>query len=588
MPAHSGDETLQIPFETCYEVVESLKKVAKPEDILQKVDYLIEQIFLAKADLGCTFDRQFFIDASKVKYDGIAPQGSHQNQGKRLRRLCVAFLRTIAALTHKESYQRHIIPKILTVIRLEASLLSIANTATENKGNSTSFPVPILEFLIGLLLYAEVYDEELVDSLLSGHILISEEWIYHSFIALEHIKNDFESSQRNLYKDDNIPETIFFRRFVSLLLKMPQPQATRQRVKISVHRRDSEVKMDNMSGEDDNEDLDSDSDLEYSDQLTDEDMDDTEESETEGEMEQPDERSKKTYNYINVYSALWQGTIFGRLPLSDDKAHDVLNHMPDHILPYASNPAIYANWLIRHLNGKDKILSMLSLKSIFELILRYGLGEIEGLRTNKNEEQPISAFYERLYGHLNDDIIGSKYGNEFLVLLNTALKSTMLPSQLIASFIKKLVRTACFTRCLESTTLLTIALNMLRKHNHTCLTMVHEGNLNDATGTPDLFNVDKIAGGKEKDVQVDNVKDMHLWELPLLMNHFNERTARIASTFYSDLKKKRCVILKAEDIMGCDAREHLRQELARARREDTNTFRKAPQKTTELTTQLFV
>lgn len=590
MGKRSRDKIQQPSVEACKELLEGFEKVQNPEEVKQTVELLIEQLFLLKAEIGCPFDRQFFIDAAKERRNVASVDEKGQSKGKAFRQLCLNFFRAMAAKARKEEFMRYSIPRILKMIRLEASLIGIASEQNKEEGRAgPALPVHLLELLIGVVLYAEEYDEEIVDELISDHLLVSPEWTYSSYIALEQMKKSFDASQRVIYRDPEMPETEFIRRFITFLLKMPKPLNPRKGPRYAAQKA-SKPAGPGGTDQADSDDVDSDSSIEYSEDESEEEESEEATSEegveTESEEEMQENGPDRLYDYSKVFSSLWQETIFGKMPPSGESLFKVLSHMPSNVLPYAYNPSVYVNWLMKHLNGDEPILSMLSLRNLFELILRHGLGEIEGIRLDNEEKPSISAFYDRLYGHLNEGVVSSEYGKEFLELINTALQSTMLPSQLVAQFIKRLVRTACFTGSVESTTLLTIAINLLKKHNQTCLKMVHSENLlEEKVGSADE---EAIRAEDDVDSSDHDKKRMYLWELPLLMNHFNERTAKVASTFYSDLRKKRCIMLKAEDVIGCDVREHLLQELTRAKREDHSTFRKTLQKTTDLTTRIFL
>ncbi|GIX63202.1 CBF/Mak21 family protein [Babesia caballi] len=574
-------------LEGCLEALEALGRATSLEEVLQKVDFLIEKLYLAKAGTQCCFDHQFFKDALRFDQSGKGFEVTTKQGGKRLRQLCLTFLRTFTVIGHKACYTEYLIPRLFTMIRLEISLRDIAQTKVENQNDSNAFPVAFLEYILGMVLYGEDCDSAFVETLLRDYLLAASEWIYHTYIALENIQKSLDTSEVKLYKNADVSNQVVFERFVSFLLKMPEPQKSIRRDAATTSHGDIDA-VAGEHGSSDTSDVDSGSDVEYSDESESEDETDDADSDTENsDVEDPAQGITQKYNFTKVYSAVWQNVIFAKYPLPDRLLRHILNSMPTSVLPYARNPVIYSNWLMAHLNGKDKILSMLSLKSIFELILKYGLAELDEIG-DENGDENVSAFYDRLYGHLSDDVLGSNYGGELLQFLSTAVKSTMLPSQLTAKFIKKIVRMACFTRCVESTILLTIAVNLLKMHNNTCLSLVHRDNIDGVKRTRDELNMERLEQSSAHDGSEDEMKQLFLWEISLLMNHFNERTAIVASTFYSDLRKRRSVLLKAEDVIGCDNREHLRQELTRARREEASTFRKTLQKPSKLVTQIFM
>ncbi|GFE54808.1 CBF Mak21 family protein, putative [Babesia ovis] len=577
-------------LQECHEAIVKLRKTTSVEAILKKIDYLIEKIFIAKAEISCHFDRQFVIDSSKTEYELEKIKNKALDDKKRLRILCLNFIYTLAEICHKRRCLGEIVSRLITIIRLETTLLQLAQNDTDHiQPASQLFPGCLLEYMIGLVLYSNDHDVEIVDGLVNDYLFSTPDLTYHSYTALDNIQKNFDTSQIKIYKNEKINQRDVFERFVQLVLRIPKPHVSYQ-MKMEAH---GKVRAD-KGGANTSEGYNSDSDstIGYSDESEDEDNSDEYESEMEYEIESETEENEQgtgKYDCTKVYSSLWQGIIFASATLPKKIVACILNRMPSDILPYTKNPLVYSNWLMGHLNGKEKILSMLSLKSIFELILNYGLGELEELHNNLGGEQASSAIYERIYMNLNDETIASEFGRDFLQFLNMALKSVMLPSQLTACFIKKLVRTACLTMCMDSTVLLTMAVNLLKVHNHTCLGVIHRDNIRGLKGKRDTTSMDKLTLSVTNGETQSEEDMLYIWEVPLLVNHFNERTATMASTFYSDLKKKRGVLLTAEDIIGCECKEHLMQEIKRARREDGGAaFRKTLQQTTQLAKEIFV
>ncbi|GBE60624.1 CBF Mak21 family protein [Babesia ovata] len=553
------------------------------EEVLQKVDLLIEKLFVAKAELRCFFDRQFFVSGSKPECNGNTNELKTPQARVKLRQICLHFLRTIKTLSQKEGYLIYILPRIFTVLRLEISLRNVEPIGDEpNKGVESSFPLPLVEYIIGLALYSADYDDGIVEILIHDYIVSSDEWLYNAYSALENMLKDFDAPQFDLYRNDNLSAEIFFARFVSFLLALPAPQFPSHLKVTSAP--NSEKTSEHTNSNDEN---DSDSDIDYGSVSSEEDDADVSISSEsmESHVSATVEGFHWPFNFTKTYGALWQSVIFAKLPMPKELLAEIMSRMPTSILPYTKTPMIYTNWLMGQLHGEDKVLSMLSLGSIFELILKYGLAELDCIRANENRQCSISAFYELLYGHISSFVLNSKFGNQFLYFLNMALKSTMMPSSMTMKFIKKIVRMSCFTNSMKSAALLTIAFNLLKRHAQTYLNIVHRDTIRDAKQTRDVSDMEILTDVVESN---DNEKDTtFLWELPLLMNHFNERSAVIASTFYSDLKRKRSLLLKAEDVILSDSRDHLRQELMRTCREDTNTFRKKLQRKTKLLSKFF-
>ncbi|EDO06465.1 hypothetical protein BBOV_II005130 [Babesia bovis T2Bo] len=568
-----------------YDAMVTLNQTTSLNVVLKLVDYLIEEIYIAKAEFPCYYDRQFFTDVQHHANTLHMLTGKSLDNKKTLRILCLNFVATIAKLCQRKGYTIAILPHLFTIIRLESKLLQLLQSDHSAKFKlSQVFPGCFLEFTLGLVIYNDEWEIDAVFDILSNYVN-TPEIVYHCYVALQNIQESLESDQAEIYKHDNVTDVVALERLTELVLRLPKPELTYQKKKEDARKAKASTIKSVI-----NYDSDSGSSIEYSES--------SENSESESSDETADDESDESYSDIDVngdenlnheslkaYSSMWQGIILCDIAMNKDITAKILNRMPADILPYTRSPLIYANWLIDHLNSKDNLLSMLSLKGIFDLVLNHGLGEVEELNNNMDGKQVSSSIYERIYMYLSDNIIASEYGRDFLQFVNLALKSVKLPSQLTARFIKKLVRTACFTECFEATILLTIAVNLLKVHSHTCLGVIHQDDVANIQQTIDKTSMESLMETSDKNETEQ--EQIYIWELPLMINHFNERTAIMASTFYSDLKKKRAVVLKPEDIIDCDSIEHLRLEIKKARREEKTTFRSTLQQTTQLAKQLF-
>ncbi|CDR94208.1 hypothetical protein, conserved [Babesia bigemina] len=553
------------------------------EVVFQKIDHLVEKIFVAKADIRCFFDRQFFTCGTKPGCDGNTNESKTRHASVKLRQICFNFFRTVTTLSQKEGYTIHLIPRLFTVLRLEISLRDLDPKGDEaNKDVGNPFPLPLLEYIIGLMLHSVDYDDGIIENVLHDYVVSSNEWIYNAYSVLENILKDFVVPHFNLYKNESVSSNLFFARCVSFLLTLPTPQLS--------HRLNDTSAPDSgavFEHSDANDGYDSDSDIDYGSVSSGEDDADVSVSSesVEAHVSATVTGLQWPFNFTKVYAAVWQGVIFANIPMSTELLARIMSRMPTAILPYTKTPVIYANWLIGHLHGDDKVLSMLSLGSIFELILKYGLAELDCMCADGNLQSSISEFYGLLYRNINTFVINCKFGTQFLCFLNMALKSTMMPSRMTMKFIKKIIRMSCFTNSMKSAALLVIAFNLLKRHAQTYLNIVHWDTIKEANRTRDVSDMDILTNVVESND--DEIVTAFLWELPLLMNHFNERSAVIASTFFSDLKRKRSTLLRAEDVILSDSRDHLRQDLVRTCREDTHAFRKKLQKKTKLSSKIF-
>uniref|UniRef100_A0A803LGS8 CCAAT-binding factor domain-containing protein n=1 Tax=Chenopodium quinoa TaxID=63459 RepID=A0A803LGS8_CHEQI len=116
---------------------------------------------------------------------------------------------------------------------------------------------------------------------------------------------------------------------------------------------------------------------------------------------------------------------FLRLPLPLDVYKEVLVNLHQEVIPYLSNPVMLCDFLTRSYDIGG-VVSVMALSGLFILMTKYGL------------EYP--NFYEKLYALLIPSIFMAKHRAKFFELLDSCLKSPLLPAYLAAAFTKKLSR----------------------------------------------------------------------------------------------------------------------------------------------------
>ncbi|KAL2317253.1 hypothetical protein Fmac_031129 [Flemingia macrophylla] len=112
-----------------------------------------------------------------------------------------------------------------------------------------------------------------------------------------------------------------------------------------------------------------------------------------------------------------------RLPLPLDVYKEVLANLHQAVIPHLSNPIMLCDFLTRSYDVGG-VVSVMALSSLFVLMTQHGL------------EYP--NFYEKLYALLVPSIFMAKHRARFFQLLDSCLKSPLLPAYLAASFAKKL------------------------------------------------------------------------------------------------------------------------------------------------------
>ncbi|OIW16137.1 hypothetical protein TanjilG_18852 [Lupinus angustifolius] len=196
------------------------------------------------------------------------------------------------------------------------------------------------------------------------------------------------------------------------------------------------------------------------------------------------------------FTKAWIG--FLRLPLPLDLYKEVLVNLHQAVIPHLSNPIMLCDFLTRSYDIGG-VVSVIALSSLYVLMTQYGL------------EYP--NFYEKLYALLVPSIFMAKHRARFFQLLDSCLKSPLLPAYLAASFAKKLSRLLLSVPPSGALVITALIHNILRRHpSINCL--VHREDSVDE-GKDDLRKDEAIAA---------NLDDAKTGAMPcqkLGIDHFN-------------------------------------------------------------------
>ncbi|GAU51289.1 hypothetical protein TSUD_247240 [Trifolium subterraneum] len=152
-----------------------------------------------------------------------------------------------------------------------------------------------------------------------------------------------------------------------------------------------------------------------------------------------------------------------RLPLPLDVYKEVLVNLHQAVFPHLSNPIMLCDFLTRSYDVGG-VVSVMALNSLFVLMMDHGL------------EYP--NFYEKLYALLVPSIFMAKHRARFFELLDSCLKSNLLPAYLAASFAKKLSRLLLSVPPSGGLVITALVHNILRRHpSVNCL--VHREDINE-------------------------------------------------------------------------------------------------------------
>lgn len=184
--------------------------------------------------------------------------------------------------------------------------------------------------------------------------------------------------------------------------------------------------------------------------------------------------------------------------LNVSMTHEALVRMHAQIMPHLAKPNLLHDFLVDALDAGGAT-ALLALNTLFTLMTKHNLN--------------YASFYTRLYALLLADppFLHVRYRSRFLRLLDLFLSSTHLPATLIASFAKRLARTALHAPPAAIIVVLPFVWNLCKRHKH-CLGLIHREFGNDRfdqgpAGIEDPYDA------LETDPLKTNAIDSSLWEL---------------------------------------------------------------------------
>lgn len=217
--------------------------------------------------------------------------------------------------------------------------------------------------------------------------------------------------------------------------------------------------------------------------------------------------------HTNAYTDIWESILF-RLPLSPSSTRQILAglHGERGILAHwASTRRIrLADWLGSTVD-EGGAHAMLAMNGLFVLMTTYNLD--------------YPRFYDRLYALLDANVLHVRYRARFFRLLDTFLRSPLLPASLIASFIKRLGRLALSAPPAGAIMVIPFVYNLFKRHPGT-MVMLHS--LSEGADPYDE-NEDRV--GHTKAI------DSSAWELAALKDHYLASIATLAKVFGEQFTK---------------------------------------------------
>ncbi|KAK4724599.1 hypothetical protein R3W88_027378 [Solanum pinnatisectum] len=232
---------------------------------------------------------------------------------------------------------------------------------------------------------------------------------------------------------------------------------------------------------------------------------------------------------------------FLRLTLPVDVYKEVLVNLHQVVIPYLSNPLMLCDFLTRSYDIGG-VVSVMALSSLFVLMTQHSL------------EYP--NFYEKLYALLEPSIFMAKHRAKFFQLLDSCLKSPLLPAYLAAAFCKKLSRLSLAVPPSGALVIIALIHNLLRRHpSINCLVHQEDGNetTKDTTGAESGADDDSTEASspsremssikpsidpfddKQTDPLKTNAMRSSLWEVDTLRHHYCPPVSRFVLSLENDL-----------------------------------------------------
>ncbi|KAG2391331.1 uncharacterized protein HKW66_Vig0129080 [Vigna angularis] len=224
---------------------------------------------------------------------------------------------------------------------------------------------------------------------------------------------------------------------------------------------------------------------------------------------------------------------------------NVLVNLHQAVIPHLSNPIILCDFLTRSYDVGG-VVSVMALSSLFVLMTQYGL------------EYP--NFYEKLYALLVPSTFMAKHRARFLQLLDSCLKSPLLPAYLAASFAKKLSRLLLSVPPSGALVITALIHNILRRHpSVNCLVHredgVDEGKSDHRTDEETTANSDNVKTSaipcqkpgvdhfnntetdpkKSAAMSKSDGAGSSLWEIDTILHHYCPPVSRFALSLGNDL-----------------------------------------------------
>nr|XP_043634332.1 protein NUCLEOLAR COMPLEX ASSOCIATED 4 [Erigeron canadensis] len=259
------------------------------------------------------------------------------------------------------------------------------------------------------------------------------------------------------------------------------------------------------------------------------------------------------------FSKAWMSFLTLALPI--DVYKEVLVTLHQVVIPYLSEPKLLCDFLTKSYDIGG-VISVMALSSLFILMTEHGI------------EYP--KLYEKLYALLEPSIFIAKHRAKFFQLLDSCLKSPLLPAYLAASFAKKLSRLALTVPPSGSLVIIALIHNLLRRHPSINCLVHQDDNAESAKDEANIkLGIDQF-NNEETDLLKTNAIRSSLWEIDTLRHHYCPPVSRFVLSLENDLTvRSKTMEVAVKDFSSGSYATIFREEIRRRVKQVPLAFYKA-------------
>ncbi|KAF5375700.1 hypothetical protein D9615_009364 [Tricholomella constricta] len=211
-----------------------------------------------------------------------------------------------------------------------------------------------------------------------------------------------------------------------------------------------------------------------------------------------------------VFTRAWLA-LLPRLSISEENgkalAMRALNVMHRGVMPHLTRPVLVMDWVGASVDYGGAV-GLLALNALFVLMKEYNLD--------------YPSFYTRLYTFLDRDALHLKHRARFFRMTELFLSSTHLPSNLLASFVKRLSRLSLTAPPAAIVMVIPFTYNVLKLHP-ALMSMIHRTDVDDPSNDPYLSN--------EENPLNTQAQLSSLWELFSHRSHYHSGVSTLVKIF---------------------------------------------------------